>query len=93
MPGSTFYSSRALELAESASLKSRHSRASIECPCVDAPLEARRILRGIVGIVEVLPCVRPTDAAVCTPLACMEFEGQVQVAMARSRRFGHRWFS
>ena len=44
-------------------------------------------------VVEVLPCVRPTDAAICTPLACMEFAGQVHVAFARSRRFGHCWFS
>jgi hypothetical protein len=27
------------------------------------------------------------------PLACMEFADQVHVAFARSKRFGHSWFS
>ena len=57
-----------------------------ECPCVDAPVEARGFSRFLTLSVQVLPCVRPVDAAVHTPLACMEIADRVQTAQARSRR-------
>ena len=38
-------------------------------------------------VVEVLPCVRPTDAAVLTPLASMEVAGPVHIVSARSESF------
>ena len=57
------------------------------------PQGCKKILERAERVVEVLPCVRPVDAAVHTPLARMEFEGQVQFAFPRLRRFGTCWFS
>jgi hypothetical protein len=37
-----------------------------ECPCVDAPLDSRGALRDLYTQVQVLPCVRPVDAAIIT---------------------------
>ena len=54
--------------------------------------EGSKKIEGAERVVEVLPCVRPVDAAVHTPLAHMEFEDQVQVGFARSKRSGHFCF-
>ena len=37
-----------------------------EWPCVDAPLDTRGFSRDLYAQVQVLPCVRPVDAAIIT---------------------------
>jgi len=37
-----------------------------DLPCVDAPLDTRGFLRDLFARVQVLPCVRPIDAAIIT---------------------------
>jgi len=37
-----------------------------ERPCVDAPSDARGFTRGLAARAQVLPCVRPVDAALIT---------------------------
>jgi hypothetical protein len=44
----------------------------------NAPIEASGFSRFLALSVQVLPCVRPVDAAVHTPLACMEIADRVQ---------------
>lgn len=46
-------------------LRLRRLRQS-ERPCVDAPLDTRGCLRDLIAQVQVLPCVRPVDAAIIT---------------------------
>jgi hypothetical protein len=40
----------------------------------------------VLRVVEVLTCVRPTDAAFPTPLASMEYADQVQIVSAGCKR-------
>jgi hypothetical protein len=61
--------------------------------CVDAPSDSRGCLRDLCAQVQVLPCVRPVDAAISRLLACMEIADRVQIAFARSRRLAIHWFS
>jgi hypothetical protein len=44
----------------------------------NARIEASGFSRFLALSVQVLPCVRPVDAAVHTPLACMEIADRVQ---------------
>ncbi len=53
---------------------------------MDAPLDARGFFEILTRSDQVLPCVRPVNAAFHTPLACMEIADRVQTALARSRR-------
>ena len=45
---------------------------------MDARFEASGFFEISTLSVQVLPCVRPVDAAVHTPLACMEIADRVQ---------------